>query len=276
MQNRAPARSSPSIVPSWACAVTDSPSPDRPIPWWWWERTCGRSPTISRSRESATVTTSCSPQLASSRRWGAWSVTSSKCWTSVPPQATFRSWMPRQIPSTGRSRSSAPRSRPSSAPSRRWCFGPVRGMGLVAVQVGSDVLTARDDEAVEHVQDVAWVVRPERVGRQDDRATAAEADALDVPLGDERGIERPRVHDGVAPVAGDADRRPAHAVVRAHARPGPDRSHTIGAPAGAWLSRPRPAPGRSRAAPRRPSPARLRRADSRRRRSRGSRPACRG
>src|SRR6185437_4745963 len=117
-----------------------------------------------------------------------------------------------------------------------------------------------------HVEDVAGIVRPERVGRKHDRPAAAEPDAFHVALGDEGGIERPRIHDGVAPVAGDADRRPAHA--EPGTRPaGAPIAPTRSAPRPeTWLSRPRPAPGRARAAPRRPWRARLRRGRSRRRR----------
>ena len=37
----------------------------------------------------------------SARRWSVWPTSSGRCWTSVPPRATFISCMPRQMPSTG-------------------------------------------------------------------------------------------------------------------------------------------------------------------------------
>ena len=54
---------------------------------------------------------------------------SGRCWTSVPPSATFSSCMPRQIPSTGMSRSSARRASASSKASRSGQVPRVSGCG---------------------------------------------------------------------------------------------------------------------------------------------------
>ena len=47
-----------------------------------------------------------------------WVPTCSMCWSSVPPQATLSICMPRQMPSTGMSRSSAARASAASKRSR--------------------------------------------------------------------------------------------------------------------------------------------------------------
>ena len=52
-----------------------------------------------------------------------------RCWTSVPPQATFSSCVPRQIASTGMSRSSAPRTAPARSDRGRAWYPTVIGCG---------------------------------------------------------------------------------------------------------------------------------------------------
>ena len=52
------------------------------------------------------------------RRWSPWPTSSGRCWISVPPSATFSSCMPRQIPSSGRSRAIARARERGSRPRR--------------------------------------------------------------------------------------------------------------------------------------------------------------
>ena len=52
------------------------------------------------------------------RRWSSWPKSSGRCWISVPPRATFMSCIPRQMPSSGMSRSSARRASATSKSSR--------------------------------------------------------------------------------------------------------------------------------------------------------------
>ena len=64
------------------------------------------------------------------RRCSSWPTSSGRCWSSVPPSATLSSCIPRQIPSTGMSRSTARRASAISTWSRS---GTVpRGLGVRA------------------------------------------------------------------------------------------------------------------------------------------------
>ena len=55
--------------------------------------------------------------------WPVWPMVAGACWSSVPPSATLSTCVPRQMASSGRSRSSAPRARATSR--RRASAGPV-------------------------------------------------------------------------------------------------------------------------------------------------------
>ena len=89
--------------------------------------------------------------------------------------------------------------------------GAGRRVAVGAVHLGSDVVAADEQDAVESVEHIVRVVGPVRVGRQDQRLAARQADALDVALADNDCVHRPVRHARVRPVAGDADGRPAHA-----------------------------------------------------------------
>src|SRR4051812_48996979 len=113
---------------------------------------------------------------------------SSTCWSSVPPRATFSTWMPRHTASVGRSRATtapavptagadvhpleaaAPRGRGRVAgddgPRDRevgrvasWIHGAALWMGVVAVGRGVDVAPAGDHHGVDRVEQAVDVVR---------------------------------------------------------------------------------------------------------------------
>ena len=77
------------------------------------------------------IATSCVRTFRSS--FESWSICDGcslgRSWYSVPPQATFRIWMPRQMASTGRRRSRAASSRASSVASRDGLISPSFGCG---------------------------------------------------------------------------------------------------------------------------------------------------
>ena len=62
--------------------------------------------------------TSCSAHEPGTGRWMSCPSRSGMCWSSVPPQATLRTCIPRQTPSSGMPRSSAPSARAISKRSR--------------------------------------------------------------------------------------------------------------------------------------------------------------
>src|SRR5260221_691633 len=66
----------------------------------------------------ASTASSCSAYVPGTSRWLSSPTTSGRCWTRSPPRATFSTCEPRQMPSTGMSRSRAARSSVSSASSR--------------------------------------------------------------------------------------------------------------------------------------------------------------
>ena len=89
-------------------AAGDEPLAEPPTPWWWCDRTASALGPAARGGERAGL----EPHLVvaeRARRCARWSSADrvGRCWSSVPPQATLSSCMPRQIPSTGMSRSSA-------------------------------------------------------------------------------------------------------------------------------------------------------------------------
>ena len=116
----------------------------------------------------------------SARRWSVWPTSSGRCWTSVPPSATFISCMPRQIPSTGRSRFIARSARAISAWSRSGRVLVVLGWRRVAVGARVDVRAAGQDEAVEPVEHVVGVLGHPRVRRDHQRDRAGHLQRVDV------------------------------------------------------------------------------------------------
>ena len=119
-------RSSSTLQP-----LATSPSPSRSTAWWWCDLVlCTSSPHARAASDPSASRTSwsASSNEPSRRRWSPWPTSSGRCWTSVPPNATSISCMPRQMPSTGRSRSTARRASGISAASRsgrvpvvQWC-----------------------------------------------------------------------------------------------------------------------------------------------------------
>ena len=97
------------------------------------------------------------------------SLRSGRCWCSVPPRETLSACSPRQMPSSGRSRSAAPASSASSYSSEtRSTSGPSAGWRLLAVDGRVEVGAAAHEQAVEAVEQRARVVDV-AVGRQHDR-----------------------------------------------------------------------------------------------------------
>ena len=129
------ARSSPSIpsiTPSGDQATGPQPPPSRSMPWWWNELTGSSTlPSTCARSESGAMRTPCvvtSP--GSCWRWLTEpSVTSGRCWNSVPPRATLSACMPRQMPRIGSPTASAARATASSKASRRGPIGPSSGCG---------------------------------------------------------------------------------------------------------------------------------------------------
>src|SRR5581483_6911037 len=113
--------STPSTVPSSPWAVSRKPRARSFTAWWWKLLTliwC--SPAACASSESGWTLTLCARWL---RPWPRMSW-SSRCCTSVPPSATLITCWPRQIPSTGSSRSRACSNMRSSASSSSRSIGP--------------------------------------------------------------------------------------------------------------------------------------------------------
>ena len=100
----------------------------------------------ARSRRRARRTRPAPPCGPRARSW------SGRCWIRSPPSATFSTCEPRQIASTGRSRSSAAcEERELGAVALG--HDPVRlGVRLLAVELRIEVGAAREDQAVERVE----------------------------------------------------------------------------------------------------------------------------
>ena len=125
------------------------------------------------------------------RRWSVWPTSSGRCWISVPPRATLISCIPRQMPRTGRSRSSARSARAISARSRSGAGVGRLGMAAVAVGARVDVGAAGQDQAVEAVQDVVGVLGDPGVGRQHQRDRAGYLQRVDVGAGEQERLAVP-------------------------------------------------------------------------------------
>ena len=179
------------------------PSPSASTAWWWCDLVaCSVSPHARAANDPGASRTSWSAlsNEPSARRWSVWPTSSGRCWISVPPRATFISCIPRQIPSTGRSR--------SSARSEQGDLGAV----AVGARVGGlrvarrrrrarvDVGAAGQHQPVEAVEHVVRVVGDPRVGRQHQRDRARALQGVDV---------RPREQERLA-----VPDRPARALER--------------------------------------------------------------
>ena len=95
-----------------------APSPSSSTPWWWWTSTAVRSRADRARGERARLEAALVVAEGAGHVAVASSERSGRCWSSVPPQATLSSCMPRQMPSTGMSRSSAACASASSKRSR--------------------------------------------------------------------------------------------------------------------------------------------------------------
>src|SRR6266550_7998146 len=122
-------RSAPSITPSSAQAFARSAGATSRIAWWC--RVFTLASTASSVRWSSVPA---SMRSAWRERVSAWSTgpgrSLARSWYNVPPRATFRTWMPRQMARTGRRRRSAPATRASSTASRARSVSPSLGCGV--------------------------------------------------------------------------------------------------------------------------------------------------
>ena len=101
--------------------VTSKPSPIAPTPWWWWDFVPWTvSPAARWASEPSAEADVVVGVVERPERTAVigWPWLSGRCCSSVPPRAMFISCMPRQMPSSGRSRSSARRVSASSKASR--------------------------------------------------------------------------------------------------------------------------------------------------------------
>jgi hypothetical protein len=111
------------------------------------------APDARAASEPGSSRTSCSPKVPRCERWRLAPGRSGRCCSSVPPSATFSVSIWRQMPSSGRSRSCAPRGQRQL---EAVALGPrVVGLGMAvgAVAGGIEVGTAADDEAVDRIED---------------------------------------------------------------------------------------------------------------------------
>ena len=147
--------------------LTRRPSPSRSTPWWWWDLTARRSAPGRRAGER--VRARAAPRARRSvpgaravhlvaERLG--QVLDRGCRRA----ATLSSCMPRQIPSTGMSRSSARRVSASSKRSRSGQVPFVCGVGLGAVAGRVDVGAAGQHQAVDPVEQEVGVLDRRRSG----------------------------------------------------------------------------------------------------------------
>ena len=139
-------------------------------------RAAPRRPRARRASPSARRDVVVGERRRASSRCSSWPTTSGRCWCSVPPAATFMTCIPRQMPSSGRSRSSARRASASSNASRSSFGGSVAACGVGAVGRRVDVDAAGEDQPVERVEHRVGVVERRLVGRQQQRDAARALD----------------------------------------------------------------------------------------------------
>ena len=158
-------------------------------------------PTTRAASEPGSSATVWSANVPGVWRWSSWPTRSGRCCSSVPPQITFSICMPRQIPSSGMSRSSARVPSASSKRSRSSQVPVVSGCGARAVGARVDVGAAGEHQPVEQVEQLVGALERPVVGRQQQRQAAG-------------ALHRQRV---VArrDVAGRLPRPPAHRLDRA-------------------------------------------------------------
>ena len=156
-----PARSPPADRRASRRPLTTRPSPSRSMPWWWWDLVaCSVSPAARAASVPSSRRTSWSAPSNEpiTRRCSPWPKCSGRCWRSVPPRATLISCIPRQIPSTGSSRSIA---RVHERDLERVALGhrvDRLGVRLLAVERGIDVGAAGEHEPVDQIQHLLWVL----------------------------------------------------------------------------------------------------------------------
>ena len=202
---------SASTVPSGARAQTSRPAPMRSAAWWWKELTARPSDPVSQCRSDPRATSTSWAGAKPSWRWRcASSLRSGRCWCSVPPRETLSACSPRQMPSSGRSRSAAAASSASSYSSEaRSTCGPSAGWRLLAVDGRVEVGAAAHEQPVEAVEQRARVVDV-AVGRQHDGDRARLLQRLRVGQPHREPLRRRgRARCGRAPSPSPACRRPA-------------------------------------------------------------------
>ena len=143
-------------------------------------------PQMPAIREPPTSSTSCSSNWPGTVRWRSWPTTSGRCCSRVPPAATFISWKPRQMPSSGRSvRARLRQGELELVPLGPGLGGVGSGLGTVGGRV--DVGAAAEDQAVEPVEQRDGVCGDRRVGRQQERDGAGLLDGHRVAVRREVG-----------------------------------------------------------------------------------------
>ena len=167
---RPPARSPRSPRRPPARPVTRRPSPSSSTPWWWCDLTALARPRPRARRATPARGAPRGRRRSRARRGGRWWPTASgTCWSSVPPSATFSICMPRQIPSSGMSRSSARWASASSKRSRSGHVPSVSACGARPVGARVHVGAAREHQSVEQVEQLVGLLGDRVVGRQQDR-----------------------------------------------------------------------------------------------------------
>ena len=137
-------------------------------------------------------------------RWSWWPKRSGRCWCSVPPNATFSSCIPRQMPSRGISRSTARRrARSRTRRARHRVDG--RRVELRAVAGRVDVGAADEHQPVDEVERLVGRLDEHRVGREQQRHPAGAADCVEVVGRDQRRLLVPHAPLRALERGADAD-----------------------------------------------------------------------
>ena len=174
--------------------VATKPSPSRSTAWWWCDLVAWHSSPQARaaSDPGASRTSWSAPSNEPRwRRWSPWPTSSGRCWISVPPRATFMSCIPRQMPSSGRSSSSARRASGISAASRSGFVPVVQRCALGAVAGRVDVRAAGQDQPVEPGEHAVRIGRVARVGRDHQAQRTRLLDGVDVRAREQERLALP-------------------------------------------------------------------------------------
>ena len=138
-------------------------------------------------RDEGSTRTGCSENSPTTSRCSSWPTISGRCWTMSPPRATFSTWKPRQIASTGRSRCERRLQQRELAAVALGVRAGRRRMRLGAVLLGLEVVAAGEDQPVERVE---RLLDPVVVRRHEQRSAARPLDRAHVVVRDERRLER--------------------------------------------------------------------------------------